>query len=306
MPDKHLGVVVATRGRLFEVQIGDSRRLKCEVRQKVKTVAERETPVAVGDDVEVAEIARRRGVIERVQPRRTAFFRPAKGGTEVKQVIASNLDQLAVVTSFVSPPLKTGLIDRCLVAAQLGDLQPLIVFNKADLGPDTEAMGIVDAYRSLSIPCYVVSAAEKTGLESLHAGLAGHRTLFAGHSGVGKSTLLNQLIPGLKLKTRDVSSLSRRGRHATTSIELFELPGGGYVVDSPGLKVMGLWEVTLQELPYAFPEFRAYQGECRFQPCTHTHEPSCAVKAAVESGRIERFRYHNYCAIAAVLIGAEG
>lgn len=298
---KQHGVVVATRGRLFEVRAEDGDHYHCEVRRRVKGESDRTTPVAVGDDVEFTRTHEGGGAIDRVIPRRSAFVRPATGDSDVMQVIAANLDQLAVVTSVKSPPLKTGLIDRCLIAAYLGSMEPMIVINKIDLHCDESLEEVIQTYRECEYAVFPVSAKEGTGLDDLRRALVDHRTLFAGHSGVGKSTLLNTLIPGLDLKTLKISQSTKRGRHATTSIELFELPQGGFVVDSPGLKVMGLWEVTVEELPHYWPEFEPFARECRFQPCSHTHEPGCAVKKAVRNRRIAQFRWDNYCSIAASL-----
>ncbi len=297
MDELRQGIVVATRGRLFEVHNEQTGRVKCEVRQKVKDEIKSTTPVAVGDDVKFTITSEGFGCIEKVLTRKTQFGRPAKGIDDKLQIIAANLDRLAIVVSVKSPALKTGLIDRFIIAAYIGQMEPFIIINKTDLETPDNLDLIEKTYRSLGYHIYKTSAEESTGLAELKEYLIGHRALFAGHSGVGKSSLLNKLIPSLDLKTRTISHYSNRGKHATTSIELFELPSGGYIADSPGLKVMGLWQVDKDELPLYYPDFEPYLGKCRFSSCSHIHEPDCAVKQAVESNNIAKFRYENYLAI---------
>jgi ribosome biogenesis GTPase len=296
MEETTQGRVVATRGRMFDVRLDDGRHIKCEVRGKVKAEAD-STPVAVGDRVEITDSHEGGGAIDKVLPRKTTFHRPDSFAGDKKQVIAANIDRLFIVGSVISPELKTGLIDRFLVAAQLGGLEPFILINKTDLGRPDELSEVVAAYRQVGYTTLEVSAESGEGVDQLAELMKEHICLFVGHSGVGKSSLLNQLVPGLDLKTLSISEATNRGRHATTNIELFDLPQGGFIVDSPGLKVMGLWELEADQLGFGYPEFEKYRDNCRFSPCSHTHEPDCAIKTAVEKGEIAEFRYQNYVAI---------
>ena len=297
MDKQEKGIVVATRGRMFEVRAEDGSRLKCEVRRKVKDEIDSTTPVAVGDRVLVSHSHAKAGMIEKVFPRETSFHRPGVYVESQKQVIAANLDRLAIVVSMKSPELKTGLIDRFLIAARNGDLEPFIVINKMDLEKPEDLDDIIAGYRSIDIPVFPTSALTGEGIKAVEQHLCDHLSLFAGHSGVGKTSLLNRMDPALDQKTKEISAATDRGKHATTNIELFELPKGGFFVDSPGLKVLGLWDVDKDDLPYYYPEFEKYRDRCRFSPCSHTHEPDCAVQAAVKKGDIPGFRYGNYLAI---------
>lgn len=290
------GIVVRAYGKSFIVYSrGES--ISCEIRGKVKRAAKSTTPVAVGDNVVFLKNQDGSGIIEKVEKRHSMFFRPAKGSESKRQVIAANIDQLAVVVSVKVPTLKPGLIDRFLIAAEIGRLKPIVIINKIDLGRISLLDDLEAAYAQINIPVHIVSAITGEGCDRLEEALVDSKTIFAGHSGVGKTALLNWLIPGANLKIGKVSDYSKKGVHTTSLVELFKLPHGGFVVDSPGLKVLGLWEVEKNQLADYYPEMHDYHENCRFTGCSHTHEPDCAVKEAVKNGKISQFRYNSYITI---------
>lgn len=297
---KRDGIVTRGHGNRFIVYSGNE-YIPCQLRGIVKHKTHESTPVAVGDNVLISLIEDGEGVIEEILPRKSVLSRPAIGRETREHVLAANVDSLIIVTSIKQPRLKTGLIDRFLIAAQIGNLHPVIVMNKIDLGLESQTKEIIKAYRQLGFDLFLTSAIDKTlpenELSSFGNYLKNHKSILAGHSGVGKSSLLNLLIPDLNLPTSSVSKSTNRGRHATSWMELFQLPGDGFVIDSPGIKVLGLWQVEKENILEYYPEMRDYMDNCRFSPCTHTHEPDCAIKKAVESGEISKFRYRNYLQI---------
>ncbi len=290
------GVVIRAHGKSFVVRTEDS-EIVCEIRGKVRQATRGDTPVAVGDDVTVSVGPEGDGSIEKVLSRRTMFFRPSKSDENKRQIIAANIDQLAVVASVTEPALKTGMIDRFLIAAEIGNLKPIVIINKVDLNYPPILDEIERGYMQIEIPVFFVSARTGEGIKHLEESLVDSKTVFVGHSGVGKSTILNWLLPGKDLRVGEISDYSKKGIHTTSSVELFKLPNGGYVLDSPGLKVLGLWEVQKSQLDSYFKDIRRYHSQCRFAGCSHTHEPDCAVKKAVEAGEIAAFRYRNYLTI---------
>ena len=179
----------------------------------------------------------------------------------------------------------------------MGDLKPIVIINKIDLGRPEMADELEKGYGNINVPILFISAETGESFDELNKIIKGHRTIFAGHSGVGKSMILNRLIPGLNLKVGEVSKYSDKGIHTTSTVEMFELPDGGFVVDSPGLKILKLWELNREDLPYYYKEMEEYLNLCRFTGCSHIHEPDCAVKDAVNKGLIQKFRYENYVTI---------
>ncbi len=289
------GRVIRGHGKTFIV-LSQGREYACEVLAKVKQQVSKRTPVAVGDVVDFVFEGEGPGGIEGVHPRSSKFSRPKVGvGSDAyEQILVSNVDQMVIVTSVAHPRFKQHLLDRLIVAAYKGGLQAAVVINKVDLKHKVDLEHVKEIYGSISVPVITSSASDGTGIGELRTILREKESIFVGHSGVGKSSLLNQVQPGLKLKTGEISDSTGKGRHTTTTIELHPLAEGGFVVDTPGLKVLGLWDITQEELQHYFPEFAPYVDECKFNSCSHTHEPECAVQQALEEGNIFQERYQSY------------
>ena len=251
---------------------------------------------AIGDRVLFSPDRRR---VEEILPRRTVLSRTDPGNPHLERVIAANIDIVVNVVSLKSPPLRPGLIDRYLIATGRSGAEPLLCVNKIDLLANAAELEPVRPYQDAGVPVILCSASTGEGIARLLEALAGKVCVFAGHSGVGKSSLLNALDPRLDLITGAVSEGNDKGRHTTTSSALYHLPGGAVVIDTPGIREFGLWDVTAGDLQLYYREFAACT--CAFSDCSHSHEPDCGVKAAVESGQIGEARYQGYLRILASL-----
>ena len=250
--------------------------------------------VVIGDRVGVVEAWGGGHVIESVLPRGTYLARRTAGG-RVAKVVAANLDRLLVVASVADPPPTPGVVDRMLVMGEAGGMDACVVLNKVDLAPGREVAGeLADLYRFAGYPVVTTSAVTGEGMEAFREVIRAGSSALAGPSGVGKSTLLNAVDPGLELRTREVGRRSRAGRHTTVSSRLIFLKGGGVVADTPGFSEVGLGDVSRAELGRCFADFRPFLGGCHFNDCAHAHEPGCAVVAAVRVGKIGESRYDSY------------
>ncbi len=296
-------------GGVYSVEIGEA-VVECSLRGRLKRGG---LAAAVGDRVEVEQLEDGGCRIEAVLPRSSEFSRRS-GSRRREQLIAANVDQVAVVVAARTPPPDFSMLDRLLVIAELNDMPAFIVFNKVDLAaqiPGQEDVADASAesshnqsaatlgmYESLGYPVVRTSAKSDFGVADLAERLANRTTIFAGASGVGKSSLVNALLPGLDLRVGKVGERSGRGKHTTVSARLIPLPAGGYLADTPGIQFVGVSGVGPADLAHAFPEFRPLLDNCRFSNCQHLDEPGCALKEALESGNLDGGRFDSYLALA--------
>jgi ribosome biogenesis GTPase len=291
------GTVLRAQSGFFWVRT-DEGVLECTLRGRLKKERQSSDIAVIGDVVEVARVSPKNGAIEAVLPRRTKLARRASGSKGVwkEDVLVANLDQAVLVFACANPEFHPRMLDRYLVLTEASELETVIVANKVDITGPERARELFAAYEQIGYPVIYTSPKTGHGIDALRAQLAGRISVVTGKSGVGKSSLLNVVQPGLHLATGDVSEALHKGRHTTTVAELIplDLAGGGYVADTPGIREIGLWNFPLDELDWCFREFRPYLGECYFAGCTHVHEPDCAVRAALEAGKINRARYDSY------------
>jgi ribosome biogenesis GTPase len=299
------GIVIEVSQGLCRVHLPDGRALLCEVRRSLKASDTGFTNiVAVGDEVQVSANGAERGLVEAVLPRRSALARPDPFYTHLRQVIVANVDQLLVVASWRNPAFWPELVDRYLIGAARNGLTPVICVNKVDLAEDpTEPQTVLRAYCDAGYTVLLSSAQSGLGVEGLRRLLQGQTTALAGLSGVGKSSLLSAIEPGLHLRVGEVSDRKHEGRHTTTQSSLHRLAGGGFVVDTPGIREFGLTGLRKRDLADFYGEIAALKGRCQFEDCSHTREPGCAVKQAVRAGRFAAMRYDSYRKILADLPG---
>lgn len=297
-------LVTKSTGSWYEVLADDGKTYDCRIKGKFRTKDIKTTnPVAVGDWVDImveTDTVPHTAIIDVLHERRNYIIRKSINLSRQAQIIAANLDQAFLVVTLASPFTSLGFIDRFLVTAEAYSIPARLIFNKLDLFSD-EGLEVLDDYRAiyevLGYPCYEVSALRGTNMGEVNALLSGKTTLLLGHSGVGKSTFINAIHPAAKMKTAAISDWSDKGRHTTTFAEMILLPNGGRLIDTPGIRELGIIDIGPQELGHFFPEMRERMNDCRFNDCRHINEPGCAVLTALESGAIAPSRYDSYLSI---------
>jgi ribosome biogenesis GTPase len=293
------GVVIKSTGSNYLVKLNDQ-IVSCKLKGKIRLEGRKTTnPIAVGDHIEV-ELINNEGNIVRILPRKNYIIRKSLNLSKQAHILASNLDLAVLVCTMVAPRTSLGFIDRFLITAEAYQIPAILIFNKCDL-LDQELNAIQDEviqiYSNIGYACYKSSFKDPQSIEIIKTLLKDKTTLFAGHSGAGKSTLINNLEPGLNLKTGEISAAHLKGTHTTTFAELHTLSFGGFVIDSPGIKELGLVEMKKEEVGHYFPEIRQRMQDCKFNNCLHQNEPGCAIMKAVESGEINEERYMSYLKI---------
>lgn len=289
------GVVVSGTGGVWRVRAENGETMAVSLRGRLKKESVDSLKLAVGDDVVIEQEARgTEWAITEIRDRRSRLARRAPGGGPGERVVVANVDQVVIVFAAAKPEPHVRMIDRFLVIAEGNGLDARVVINKVELVDTDEVHARFHDYERAGYPVHYTSVKRNIGLRELHDALTRRTSVLSGPSGVGKSSLLNSMYPGLNLRVGEISESVNKGRHTTVGAVLHPLPDSGYVVDTPGLREVGMWGMPSTELDRCFPEFRPHLNQCRFGDCTHIAEPDCAVRDAVAGGDVSRPRYESY------------
>ena len=292
------GFVIKNTGSWYSVKTDDGKVVECKIKGNFRLKGIRSTnPVAVGDHVEIALNQEGTAFITHIDERRNYIIRKSQNLSKQSHIIAANVDQAFLIVTVNYPQTSTTFIDRFLASAEAYSVPVVLVFNKRDILSDDERhyqQSMVHLYETIGYECREISAATGEGVEGLHKLLKGKITLLSGNSGVGKSTLINQILPEANLRTAEISDAHNTGMHTTTFSEMLELPEGSYIIDTPGIKGFGTFDMEPEELTSYFREIFHFSKDCKFSNCTHTHEPGCAVLKALEDHYIAQSRYQSY------------
>lgn len=297
-----LAKVIKSTGKWYIVERNNGEKISARIRGKLRLDGMRSTnPVAVGDEVWVKkQVNEEAFTIEKIEPRKNYIVRKSINLSKKTQILAANIDRLYLIVTLVAPETHLAFIDRFLVSAESFRIPVTLLFNKIDLYLD-EHLPIVDdvisIYEDIGYPCHKISALDEKSISFLREEINGNQVMIGGHSGTGKSTLINALNTSLSIKTGQISKAHLQGQHTTTFAEMHQLQTGGYIIDTPGIRAFGVIELEKEFISHYFPEMRALIGACKFHNCQHLNEPQCAVKSAVEDGTIAPSRYATYISL---------
>ena len=292
------GLVIKNTGSWYLVKTDDGTTVECKVKGNFRLKGIRSTnPVAVGDRVQIVRNAEGTAFIHEIEERKNYIIRRASNLSKQSHILASNLDQCLLLITVNYPETSTTFIDRFLATAEAYRVPVMLVFNKVDRYDADELHyleSLIHLYTTIGYPCYRISALKEEGIDTLRSELKGKVTLLSGNSGTGKSTLINALLPQADARTGEISQVHNKGMHTTTFSEMFPLPDGGYLIDTPGIKGFGTFDMEVEEIGHYFPEIFATSAHCKYSNCTHRQEPGCAVRQAVEEHYISTSRYTSY------------